>query len=64
MKTTNEDLRFNIAFKALDTTGIKASMKLIDNVLALTKKGTSLDNIDFSVFEWCGMNKVIIKVKG
>ena len=36
-----EDTRFNIAFKVLEVTGVKADMSTLDNVMELIKKGIS-----------------------
>ena len=57
-----KDTRFNIAFKVLDTTGVKADMNTLDNVIGMIRKGADLDNISFSLFDFCGMNKIIVKV--
>jgi len=58
----NEDTRFDIAYKVLDTTGKKASMDTLDNVIALIMKGASLDNITFGVISFGNYNKHFIKV--
>ena len=58
----NADTRFNIAYKVLDTTGVKADMGTLDSVINIMKKGTSLDDISFGLFDFCGMNKIIVKV--
>jgi hypothetical protein len=62
---TMEDIKFDIGFKIFEQTGIlktKEYFQTIEDVLQLINKGKDLKNINFNLFNWCGLKTIIIKI--
>lgn len=60
----NEDLYFDIASKIRLEAKVVPTMWDVMKVFRLIRDGMNLDDINFSLFDWCGINKIVIKVKG
>ena len=65
MKTLkmDDDLYFNIGSKIRLEAGIRPSTIQVYNVFDLLKSGILLENISFIMFDWCGYQKLITKIK-